>query len=464
MMNIAYFSALLDSTLHRDDYFLKVFDNFESFEASDFKPDCVILDDFPIIKITNLIKSLRQSDKFFLTPLFTTQSYEPPIMYLCDGVVSLVDIENIKNIVTEINELSAILPSLTNSYDIDTKLLQYLFTRNNKNIMPFSDWRKEKIYLYPLIDFLAISEIDSLPLLTNLVSRKLISQIELIDRLHCCPICNSPHINFTDVCPNCHSINLNETEFLHCFTCGHVAPQADFMVNNRLHCPRCQTVLRHIGTDYDRPVENYHCNDCQENFPEPEVIAHCLICGTKSETDKLVSTNIYSYELTNLGRLNTRNNSITDIYSLLDHLNYMNPVYFNNHLSWMMHLAIRHTEINFGVLGIEIQGLDQIVAKHGRFIGHEVMEGAAERVRQIIRDTDITTRTSENRLWLLVPQTSGIGCNILAKRLDEVASLSLQENGDHLTFKIVIIFSADLRLADETAETLLGKLNAELDK
>lgn len=464
MMNIAYFSKDMDMAFNPPNCTIEIFNTYETFENSNFIPGCIILGKLSLSEITTLIKSFRQNNQFFLIPLFTTESYDQHIMYLCDGLVNLNNIEGIMTIANEINELREILPPLVNMYDLDTKLLQYIFTRTNKSILPFLEWHRDTIYFYPLAECLAIDKTDIVTIINNLINRKLIQQFELIDRLHCCPKCNFPHINFIDVCPNCQSININETEFLHCFTCGHVAPEKDFLEGNRLHCPRCQAILRHIGADYDRPVENYHCNTCQENFSEPDVIAHCLICREKTETDELISNDIYSYKLSDLGQLNTRNNSITDIYSLLDNLNYLNPMYFNTQLNWIIHIAVRHTEINFGLLGIEIQGLDKIVAKQGRFIAHKVMEGAAGRIRHIVRDTDITTRTSSNRLWLLAPQTSLAGCNIISKRLNEIGELSLQDDGSQLKFKIVIVFSADLHLTDETAETILAKLNSELDK
>ncbi len=60
-------------------------------------------------------------------------------------------------------------------------------------------------------------------------NRGLIESVQLLDRLRVCPDYDRAHTGFIDVCPNCHAIDIREETFLHCYTCGNVAPQAEYL-------------------------------------------------------------------------------------------------------------------------------------------------------------------------------------------------------------------------------------------
>ena len=411
-----------------------------------------------------IISFLKQDARYFLMPLFVEKPFSSPLYGLCDGTLTESDSIKLNHIATEIRHFSSILQPLANPLDIHSKVLQFLFTRPAASIKPYKSWENKDVYHYPLIEALSCERVHVFELLTHLTQQKLLDRLHLTDRLHLCPGCHGAHLNFIDVCPACHHIQIEELPFLHCFTCGHVGPQVDFMRGNHLHCPRCQAALRHIGTDYDRPIENYHCHACQENFSEPEVIAHCFICDKLSKTEELMRQEVYTYGLSALGKLQTSSHNISDMYNSFDKLNYFSFPAFLAQLNWFMQVAARYKEVNFGLLGLEIKGLPEMVVAHGRYLTHTVLESCTERIRQAIRDTDISTRSSENRLWLLAPQTSEKGCDILAKRLEKIADNTIQADNLRLYFKVVILFSGNLDLKKENAETLIAKLNEALDQ
>ena len=462
-MKVAYFTNDQVPQFSKEKTVVIIFSEFAQLEKSEENFDCIIVADSKIENTIKIIEKIRKNIQFYLLPIFTNIENAEQLLSICDGDITRESWDVLVKKAQAINELRSLLVLPTVPFDLDTKVLQYTFTRENIIITPRLDWQTKALYVYPLLKILAVKTNDDLALLKNLQDRNLIEKETLHDRLHCCSKCHYAHINYIDTCPSCHSINIKEVDFLHCFTCGHVAAQDDFTRGNRLKCPRCQAVLRHIGSDYDRPIENYHCLDCEDNFSEAEVIAKCLMCQHSNTLDRLVSQPIYSYKMTELGRLSTANNSIADMYNVFDILNYLTPQHFNQQLNWILQLAERHLEINFGILAFDIIGLDIFVQKEGRYAGHMLLEECTERIRQTIRTTDFTTRTSENRLWLLAPQTSAEGSQLLGKRLRAIADLTQQHDGIILTFNIIVLFSGDISLKDETAETLIMKINEDLD-
>ncbi|WP_242510220.1 hypothetical protein [Halorhodospira halophila] len=99
------------------------------------------------------------------------------------------------------------------------------------------------------------------------------------------------------IAPECDSLEIRTEIGLHCFSCGHVAPQRRFQKNGMLKCPNCYVTLRHIGEDYDRPLENQVCDHCQHMFMEGRVQARCMACGQVHEPNSLEPCGVYRYRL-----------------------------------------------------------------------------------------------------------------------------------------------------------------------
>lgn len=70
------------------------------------------------------------------------------------------------------------------------------------------------------------------------------------------------------------------------------------MSDDELVCSQCKTKLKHIGHDYDRPLESYSCNDCKSIFVDPEVITECIDCGFKTLTENMIKQKVSNYALT----------------------------------------------------------------------------------------------------------------------------------------------------------------------
>src|SRR5205807_3597889 len=70
----------------------------------------------------------------------------------------------------------------------------------------------------------------------------------------------------------CGSIDTAPQNFLHCYACGNVGTQEQYLTHQGLSCPKCSARLRHIGVDYDRALETLVCRSCAGRFTEPEEI------------------------------------------------------------------------------------------------------------------------------------------------------------------------------------------------
>src|SRR5207248_2911164 len=140
------------------------------------------------------------------------------------------------------------------------------------------------IYRNPLADALGRSGEDSFLMLERLRRRGLLETAGLVERVHTCPSCSAGQLLFVETCPQCGSIDTAEQNFLHCYSCGHVGTQDEYLTNEGLACPKCAVRLRHIGVDYDRALETFACKDCSGRFTEPNVKARCLQCRTTCGT------------------------------------------------------------------------------------------------------------------------------------------------------------------------------------
>jgi len=345
----------------------------------------------------------------------------------------------------------------------DFRLLAYLYCRPSAVLRTARQWQHRQIHTYPIAELLADPGSDVDRWLNSLVERGHLERVELLDRLRICPKCGGCHHNFVDVCPHSRSIDIVQKPFLHCFTCGHVAPEESFLNSGFLVCPNCAERLRHIGADYDRPLENYVCNDCGQSFIEPLVIARCLSCGAENPTETLVPRQIYSLRLAERGRMAVQTGSIEDIYALFDRLNYVKPQFFEDMVDWLLALCRRYADERFSLIGIRLTNVLELTDHVGRHRVTELLDEFARRLREAIRGTDVSTRTSERTLWLLLPKTGPAGCKVLLRRLEDIRKDTRQPDGVEIELEAVTFSAPADMVADEPAGLLLARLMGELE-
>ena len=138
-----------------------------------------------------------------------------------------------------------------------------------------------------------------------------------VERLSLCPTCSSHAVNVHEACISCGSSNLVQFKALLHFRCGYVGPTTSFREEpDGLRCPKCNRLLRDLGTDHDSPGEYFRCRSCASMFQTPEVGARCLSCGarfTGQAMESIAHRDVYSYRLTSLGRAAVKEQRLTGI-------------------------------------------------------------------------------------------------------------------------------------------------------
>lgn len=401
-------------------------------------------------------QDLRATPETCLLPVFLQRDMGPRLAVLCDGVPSGPqardnDLQAIRS------RMQALAPEVVRQGQ-DFRLLAYLYCRPEFELVAVENWQAPSIYTYPLAEVLAENGTRVNPWLRQLVERQYLEPTRLISRIRHCPQCEGCHHNYVDVCPHCTSIAIASKPFLHCFTCGHVAPEETYLAGGLLTCPNCRANLRHIGADYDRPMDNYLCRDCGQSFAEPDVIAQCLGCGVRNDPEKLVPEDIYALRLNERGQVAARTGSLEDIYALLDNLNYVRPTYFEALVDWLHALCRRYDEELFSLLGIRLKNIEALTDQLGRHRTAELFDAFAIRLRESIRLTDLTTRTSQRNLWILLPKTGAAGRKILRSRIVDLKGQTRQDEDVALDFEVVGYSAPDDMLADEPARLTMARI------
>lgn len=301
------------------------------------------------------------------------------------------------------------------------KLLTYLWCHENTILEPHSVPEKTYLYDYPLLRCFGINPEESFTWLGELQKSQLIEKAELSNRLRFCPSCHSGHLNYIDVCPQCHSIDTELQSSLHCFNCGHVGAQASFRKLNSLSCPNCLQSLRHIGVDYDRPIENQHCNSCQTLFVDAVVEAKCLHCQVSSKLNDLHVRNVYSFKLAITGRTLVRQGRSLSWFAL-EPGEQMTSAQFYWLLDWQNKLAKRHHQTH-SILSIQMLNVDEFLRAEGEAKGFAQLDALQDRLRSVIRVTDACSNYTRDGLLMLLPMTERSQLNSIYKKLFDLKEL-----------------------------------------
>ncbi|MCD6183110.1 MAG: diguanylate cyclase [Thermovirga sp.] len=86
----------------------------------------------------------------------------------------------------------------------------------------------------------------------------------------------------------------------------------------------------------------------------------------------------------------------------------------------------------------------------------------ARRLRQLIRGTDVSTRTSVNNLWLLLPKTDKTGAKILSERIKNLESLIEIDYEGTLEFRVALFSTPDDLMDGDDSGRILSRLSGVL--
>lgn len=405
---------------------------------------------------SSLARELRKRPETALTPVFFKGEPSDGEKECLDGFG--LSVEEMQAISGGINEKLRDLEDGPLQKNLSLRLLTFLYSRDGKKLRPVLDPFSDGLYSYPLADYISGELMDSSRWISELLDQGYLEEGDLVDRIRACPKCGGAHLNYVDICPSCRSMDIRQVPFIHCFTCGRVGTQDAFLREGSLQCPYCETRLRHIGSDYDRPMENYLCSSCSQIFVEPEVSCRCLLCGEWSLTDALQVRSFREYSLSERGIMAVRTGTTDDMYSVFDSLNYTKPEPFRHILDWQLQLSDRPPVEPFSLMIISFPNIDDLKGTVGRARVTEMLEGLSKRLRESIRKTDVSTRTAENDLLLLLPKTGEKGAQSLAAKLKKLEEETLQPDGASLKILVkTAVFPKD-RIKGEDSPLLIARL------
>ncbi|WP_429187069.1 diguanylate cyclase domain-containing protein [Aeromonas veronii] len=382
----------------------------------------VLLLNLPADEQDQVLLAVRRDPDRYLHPVFCLEA-SPLSPILADGLLGQLD-ERVPHILERLSLLT-----LREHPDEMDKLAWYSWPRAHFRLLPHWQVGCRQGYSYPLLDCLLGSEsIGSLP---QLVSERLLQSEQLVDRVRLCNRCRSAHLNFVDVCPECSHIALEAKPAVHCFTCGHVDDQDSFMQQSTLRCPKCVTTLRHIGVDYDRPLEKYRCLSCNARFIEATVLARCYECGQSSKPDDLVVTPIHEYRIGKLAHHIAREGS----QRLHLPLAWGAPMAIE-HFPWLLQWSNRLLQRHGGshtLLAIQVEHLAEFRTELGLLKAFQRLAALLTRLQAQFRDTDVVCQYADDLLLLLLPYTDADDREILQSR---ILAMNNIEGLDTLTLNV----------------------------
>ncbi len=392
------------------------------------------------------ISMLRQSPVFCYAPLYFTHSVRS-IDVLADGIF-----DDLKAVAREGEAILSRgerikISSLRGSYKL--RMLSYMYVRGGCELKPYCVPGSKWIYGYPIAA--AVMEHDpaagyrhwdgggtqpydsrifdcaemmkATEWIRSLQRCGYIEQTTVYDRIRLCPKCQTGYLNYIDICPDCGSLNIARKRMVHCFTCGCVAPEAEFRQGFSLSCPRCDAKLRHIGSDYDHPLESYQCEDCGSAFVDPDVRVSCLNCATKSPPSELAVNNFYGYRLSDRGAEAVRAGIISEEFMLFGDTNVVSMQIFCGIIKWLLSLRRRYPDEDFSLLRVKLSGLSDAEEVIGAADLRRVIAELDTRIKALVRETDVSVLDGDGIFWLILPRTALDGGRVLAGRLEDVGSL-----------------------------------------
>ena len=376
---------------------LSIFADWDAFVASNSTAAGFLIFEPEAATVSLLAETLRRSQ------WWASVAYTPPGMPaspLLDGEADFATAAD-RALRSDARRQTLNLP--LDALEGEERLLAFLYLRDDARLVPVLAPSHPMLYRYPLAEAVAGGRAEAHDWLPGLVRRQLLEPENLVNRVRHCPACASAHLLFVDVCPQCASIQISRTELLHCFTCGHVAEEASYLSEGGMRCPNCHTTLRHIGVDYDRPLARYRCGSCHHLFAEANVTAECLNCSTTHAPSDLDVRDVSVLRLSPRGRAALRAGAIAESFAALESANYVLPAYFQHMLGWMLQTAKRHTEFHFGLVRVEFLNVPDILEAVGPMRSYLLLDEFARRLREILRASDVTTRTVEDHLLMLLP-------------------------------------------------------------
>ena len=186
-------------------------------------------------------------------------------------------------------------------------------------------------------------------------------------------------------------------------------------------------------------------------------------CGTLSAPDKLTVQLVHSYEITSQGIQAAKSGNLEDVFALLDTVNSVSPTYFLNLVNWLLSLSRRHKDERFTIIGMRIINIEELSVRFGKQVVMELMDTLAARLQELIRTTDLTTRTGQQIIWILLPKTGKPNHQVVLDRLIALNNLIYHVEDARISFETVVFNAPEDTNEGETGKLLLARLEGEFD-
>ena len=130
-------------------------------------------------------------------------------------------------------------------------------------------------------------------------------------------------------------------------------------------------------------------------------------------------------------------------------------------LDWAIVTQHRHKELKFSLVMIEFTNATEVIEAHGAARTFLILDELARRLRELMRNTDMSTRTSETLLWLFLPFSSGAG---FAARVERLLEEVMPRSGAvSLRARIRHMETPDGLVKDEKAAALMARLQEPVE-
>jgi hypothetical protein len=410
--------------------------------------DAVIIESGDIFRTSEILRRFRShfNPEFYLKPIFVlgeSDNTDTFIENLIDGHIMSLDQMDIvaavfKKIFLKTTELY-FPKTLSFESQIITNLINFLFTREKKTLLPHTYVRSAIGYTFPAIsvNFAPEEEWKAVEIL-EIATKEGLFMKSFHEKIHLCPKCKSGFLSFREVCPKCHSSNLSVHDLIHHFPCAYVGPIYDFKseIEGQLVCPKCYKHLRHIGVDYDKPSVISTCNECGHHFQDSNVKAKCINCSAENTVEDLLSEVINKYQLTKKGELvalkgymPTEGGDFNSIRGLLDLKTFKIIVAYEIE-------RLRQSDMQSNIAIIRILHASDLYAKMGPVGQKKFLDDLITLIRLNLRTSDLVSLYDASIILLALNDISTRTAGNIIHEISDMLIVLINENYSQYNIEI----------------------------
>ncbi|RKQ63745.1 hypothetical protein C7457_0625 [Thermovibrio guaymasensis] len=420
--------------------------------------------------VDRAIEVLRREPESSLSPLFSNLEPSPEFKKLVDGVeasLSNESIEKAREIWETIEKLVPNPYATTLPENWRMNLLRFLVTRKIEEISPVLNRNSVIGFFWPEAKTILRKEEKGRELEDlELMKRQKIFSTEIENKTSLCPFCGYYNLILREICPNCGSVKIRLEEFIHHYSCGYIGPASEFQVGDKLICPKCHEELKHIGVDYDKPLEKYICDECKSVFIEPDISVLCANCSKTFPPENIKEETVNTYILTPFGKLVAAEgkfplNIFEELSVQLGVIGFNLFIYI---LDKFLKLAKRYPERTFCVLGLKLTVKEEAITEAPTKV-KLFLKDLVSIIKENLRSSDIISSSERRYILILLPETPPEGAKVVVKRIAEQVERLLKVNNltDQIEFKESYICT-DKGITDLSAEEVVKELFKEMEK